>query len=352
MFHKKIKNHSGAILLSVLWMVMILAAFAATLSRQAGMDMAMTKHTIGRLQSKYQAWAGIVYAIKRIQIDSNDPKTKGFDSLYSCGVAFDDEENLKSAFEKISEDKNYFQIGTASSKQPFAFGMQDEDRLMNINAITRDNQKAFIYLLELLDIGASEAETIVSLIMDWKDEDDIAVAGNHQKEEEYYQSKSLSYAMKNRPFDALEELRLLGVSEDDFQKISPYLTVHPANGSLRINFDTATGEILKALAHTVVGFDQGSGADDADSLVAKMLEFRRGDDGQDKTADDRLVEFNDMPLNAQEKVLAMMLNQYRTKQSDYLRIVSQGFAVRYNVKVTLEAVVRRKDLAIVEWKRN
>jgi type II secretory pathway component PulK len=355
--NKRLKNDSGSILLSVLWMVMILAAFAVTMSRQASMEIALTKHTIGKLQSKYQAWAGIMYAIKRIQLDSHNPTTKEWDSLYACGIALNDDEALKDVFSNRSEDKDYFQVGYDSfldedSTQNIQPGLTDEERFFNINALTRDNQSAFLNLLDSLGVSESESETIATAIMDWKDEDDIAVVGNNQKENEYYQSRVQNFPMKNRVFDSLEELRLLGMTDAVFKKVSPYLTVHPVQGNLRINFDTASPFILKAFARSVSGLSQGNDREDADSLVEKMLEYRKGDDGQEMTADDKIIELNDLPLNAEEKILVLMMNQYRTKQSEYLRVISQGVSVRNNIKTTLEAVIRRKDLAIVEWKRN
>jgi general secretion pathway protein K len=357
--NKLLKRSSGMILLTVLWILMILAALAMSLSRQASIDVALTKQAVGKVQSKYQAWAGVMYAVDLIRQDSEDEKTGVFDSLYLCGIPEFEEKSLSDIFINESEglQKDYFKIVYrvfAGENQPGSFqpGLADEERRININALNQDNRRVFEYFLNSFEIDEKEAENIAAAVIDWKDEDDVSLLDPNQKEEEF-KVDDKSYPLKNRPFSSLDELRLVeGITEKIFKKIKEHLTIYPASGNFVINFDAAPASVLKAAARSFAGAQTNTDIADADSLVEKMLERRRGNDGVDGSVDDQLVEWNDLALNAKEQVIAFSMHQYRIKRSEYLRVVSQGVAPKMGVTTTVEAVIRRSDLAIVEWNRN
>lgn len=349
------KKYSGFILITVLWILAILAALAVSLSRQAFMEVSLTRLATGKLRAKYQAWAGIVQAIELIRADSADETAKAKDTLYACGIVTA-EKSLEEIFSNGANAGDRFVIAhqvvseesNAKENRP---GLLDEERLLNLNALTSENRVILKELLVLLGMADNEAQRISAAVVDWKDQDDRAAADAEQTENAYFSAEKAP-VIKNRPFDALEEFALIpGVNEEMYRKAKPYLTIFPKSGSLRINFDTAPVVVLRAVSRGAFGGANGADLADAEALVVKMMEYRRGDDGLEMTADDRVIDWNEMNLNAAERTLAFFVTQYRAQKSDHFRVVSEGSAGSTGVTATIEAVVRRDDLAIVSWRR-
>jgi hypothetical protein len=72
--------------------------------------------------------------------------------------------------------------------------------------------------------------------------------------------------------------------------------------------NTATRDVLQALANTAAQSIPGSSQSDADSSVQKIIDYRSGDDNIVATADDRAVEQNKLNLNQSETTLFVYLN--------------------------------------------
>ena len=65
--HKKRKsNRSGVILIAVLWVLVILTMLTTSIGRNTSIELSLTKYAIARLQAKYLAWGGLVYAMNQI----------------------------------------------------------------------------------------------------------------------------------------------------------------------------------------------------------------------------------------------------------------------------------------------
>ena len=88
-FSLRRKNDSGIILISVLWVVIILSVLGMSVGRATSVEITLTRHSIEKLKSYWLARAGIIYAIQLIKEDSEDEKTKLFDSLEQCGINID-----------------------------------------------------------------------------------------------------------------------------------------------------------------------------------------------------------------------------------------------------------------------
>ncbi|MBI5416036.1 MAG: general secretion pathway protein GspK, partial [Candidatus Omnitrophica bacterium] len=207
----------------------------------------------------------------------------------------------------------------------------------------------------LVDLGSDEqtAMTIAYSILDWKDADHNPVDQTYGAEDDYYQSLAKSCRCKNRPLDTPEELLLVrGVTPEIYKVLKDYVTVYPKQGILRINFDTASGTVLTALAAAAGKMVPDTQPQDAQSLVDKILSYRRGEDGVEFTADDRPIELNQMPLNAVERNIFLAMTQYRTPASDYLRVRVKGTEKNRGAVTWIEAVVYRPDLSVLSWNRN
>lgn len=354
------KNNSGIILVAVLLILVILSTLAVSLGRGTSIEIALAKHSVGKLKAKYAAWGGLIYAIGQIRRDSENASSKKEDTLFYCGIPRTEDQTPLDLFKEKPLGKGVFNVryrAGASSKAErspqnvWYYGLRDEERLLNINGLLPQNLDVFEQLILLLGFDEEEAEVIAASIIDWKDQDDFVLNEPDGAEEDFYSAESPGYHCKNRPFDSKEELLLVrGMSREIFDRLKDYITVFPPQGSLQVNFDTAPELVLRALAHGFAGAKTNTDEEDADSLVEKILDYRAGDDGREFSADDRSVDHNDMPLNAKERTIFLAMSALRTKDSKYLRIRVEGLDKNFGVSSLIDAVLRREDLAIVYWK--
>ncbi|MCA9407570.1 MAG: hypothetical protein KC733_02685, partial [Candidatus Omnitrophica bacterium] len=97
--HKKRKsNRSGVILIAVLWVLVILTMLTTSIGRNTSIELSLTKYAIARLQAKYLAWGGLVYAMNQIRQDSQHEEFKAYDTLYSCAIVTDEDSASKDIF--------------------------------------------------------------------------------------------------------------------------------------------------------------------------------------------------------------------------------------------------------------
>ena len=348
---------SGTILISVLWILVILTVLTVSLGRNTHVELSLVKHAIGKLKSKYIARAGFVYALDRIRKDTADADAAKRDTLYQCGVHLGDEESPQQAFANVVVGDGYFDLqyipaGDGEGKNIY-YGLQDEERRININTLTYQNYNVLSALIAGLGFDDQTAQGIAYAVLDWKDEDDFPADTTYGAEDDYYQSLAISYQCKNRPFDSTEELLLVrGMTREIYDALKDYVTVFPKQGTLRVNFDTAPAVVLTALARAMSTVLPDVAPSDADALVEKILRYRRGEDGAVFTRDDRVVDLNEMPVNATERNLFLAMSQFRAYTSDYLRVRVQGTEKVRGSKTVIEAVVYRNDLSTLSWHRN
>ncbi len=359
-FPSRYRDSSGTILISVLWILVILTVLVVSLGHNTHVELTLVKHAISKMKSKYAAWAGFVYAKDRLRRDSSigqDQETTAQDTLYQCGVHLGEGESPEDAFKDIAVGDGNFNVEyiltTDDGKKEKYYGLQDEERRININALTFQNYNILSALITILGFDEQTARTIAYSVLDWKDEDDSPVDLTYGAEDDYYGSMAKPYQCKNRPFDSVEELLLVrGMTQELYDALKDYVTVFPKQGILRVNFDTASRVVLLALAHAMQEAVPDAGVSDMEALVDKILRYRRGEDGILLTPDDRAVALNEMPLNAQERNLFLAMSQFRTYVSDYLRVRVRGMEPSRGAQTIIEAVVYRNDLSTLSWQRN
>ena len=380
--NKRKKNESGIILFVVLWALVILTALAVSLGRGTNIELALTKHSVGKLKAKYLAWAGLIYAINQIRLDSKDETSNKQDTLYYCGIPMNPANSPESLFKEKSLENGFFDVsflqkalpGLKKEEQGIDFsayklaresiltsvtvvktshaypGIEDEERKINLNALKSTNAGVLSSLIILLGFDEETAKTVAFAVVDWQDEGSTLSDEVYGAEDDYYMSAG-GYHCKDIYFDSLEELLLVrGMTEELFAKMKPYVTIFPKSGGLRINFDTASEAVLKAAALSFTGESSNTEISDAESLVEKIFEYRRGSDGMEFTEDDQSVDEGKMGLNAKERAIFLAMNVLRTKISDYLRVVVKGVEKKLDVESRIEAVVSREDLSIVDWR--
>jgi type II secretory pathway component PulK len=95
---------------------------------------------------------------------------------------------------------------TATSSQPFRYGVTDESGKINLNALMLLDSSGKI-AHDMLILLPNMTEDIANAILDWMDPDDDPRSNG--AESSYYSSLSPPYRCKNGPLDSLEELLLV-----------------------------------------------------------------------------------------------------------------------------------------------
>lgn len=350
-----IQNSRGVVVILVLWVLMILTALAISLGKNAHIEMSLTKNSLGKLKSKYIARGGIMYGLNQIAVDSEDTASNQEDTLYYCGIRKDDKVDVKELFKDKKLGDGVFTVfykqkNNPDDKEEMTYGLSDEERRINLNALSLQNVSVFIELLRLLDVEEDVAKTIAYSVMDWIDQDGNKSDYRYGTENDYYEGLSDEYRCKNRPLESMEELLLVrGMTPEILSKIRPYTTLFPINGNLMINFDTATEIVLQALARAFAEIARIS-SEDADGLAEKIISYRQGQDGKSYTSDDEVFDDTKAPLDSSERTLWQMINQFRIKRSNYFRIQAEGKDAN-GIKTNIEAIVFRENYAILSWRR-
>ncbi|MCA9242332.1 MAG: general secretion pathway protein GspK [Phycisphaerales bacterium] len=99
-----------------------------------------------------------------------------------------------------------YDMATSTDQRFIRFGPTPESAKLNIN-VASDEQIAALITPILTDLQIDNVEQIIDAILDWRDDDDEARANG--AETEYYSTLEPPYAVKNGPFDTVEELLLV-----------------------------------------------------------------------------------------------------------------------------------------------
>ncbi len=272
----------------VLWVVIFMSMTALSLGQRSRVGLRFIEAHIREIRAKGLAWAGIINAIDGMR----------FGTLNETQVLL---------------------INLGNGKAAVRF--QDEAGKLNLNALTVKDVPVLINLALLSQM----------------DEDQSRILAD----------KMLARLEKGNPFYSIEEFSTF--ADVSLGRFAEVVTVHPRRAvGFQVHFETASLPVLKALARGVIS-DQTISIHEADHLCDKMVVFRAGEDGQDGTMDDKAIDFSQMDLDANEMTLTEKLSRYRTRESDYLRIRSQG--LYKTSRATLEAVVYRPTLTIVDWRK-
>lgn len=351
------REHSGTILIVILWILVILTALAVSLGKSTSIDLSLMRHAVLKQKSRYLAWAGIMYAMGHIQKDSEDNLSSKEDTIYRCALRAGQESRPEDLFHRQSLGDGYFSVGYVQpspdgGKKTYD-GLSDEERKINLNGLTAQNIGIVRNLIAASGADEEQAKVIAFSVLDWKDADDVLSQEGYGAEEDHYMGLGKPYRPKNRAFDSKEELLLVrGMTPQIFRKIEGFVTVFPKNGALRVNLNTAPLDVLTAVADSLTGPLTTTDSADARALVEKIAACRAGEDGAEFTEDDRLVELAGMELNTKERILFLAMSQFQTPRSDYIRIEAQGVSGARGVSTKIDAVVYRKDLVIQYWHRD
>ena len=250
----------GSVLLYVVWVIMLLSVFATTVSSQGSFAIQLSERLTGQLQAAYLARAAVQFAAVMLERDPS-PGIDGLSEEWS---------NSEVIFKSHALAGGTFDVSLEEPNGQKRYGMSDEEGLINLNTAPMEVLQR---LLEHLgQLPGDQAAEVASAIVDWRDKDDDRQPPRGAEDFDYQTGEG--YDCKDAPFEQLEELLLVkGMTIRLYQRLADVVTVR---GSGQVNLNTAGEDVLLAL-----GLEPPS----IDAFIA----FRRGDDGQDGTPDDRVL---------------------------------------------------------------
>ena len=353
-------NDSGVIMIISLWILIVLSILALGMGRRTRINLALAKYTIAKTKADYLAWAGINYVSKQMDSLTAEGSEKKIDTLYRCGVYFSDDQKGQDIFKEIPLKEGTFDIryniyNISNNQIDVCYGIQDEGRRINLNALDSQSYKVLSYLLVSLGVESIRADEIASSAVDWKDSDNDIFNAPFGAEDDFYTSQAQAYHCKNLVFDNIEEMLLVRSMDDEIlKKIRGYVTVFPKQAEgFFINVNTASEIVLKSFFYAYLDSAQASQGD-ADSLVSKIIAYRLGSDGKPCTSDDQAIQTTDLASlqfnTIEDSVFRNALAEIK-EESSYYRIKVKGKSSFLNVVSEIEAVVNQENLAFVFWNK-
>ena len=199
-------RQSGAALVLVLWLLIVLSIMGLALSLQTRTGIQLTAHHLAETKARMAAEAGIEHALWLL-LNSNDPPPRHNYKLDYNGVQLD-------------------------------IAIVDEAGKIDING-------GHVHLLEglLLQFGAN-VEELRDAILDWRDHD--SEQRPNGAENDYYIASGNPRGARNTYFAAVSELQQVrGMTTKLFRQLEPHVTVYTAQPGIRAA--AATPEALKSV---------------------------------------------------------------------------------------------------------
>jgi type II secretory pathway component PulK len=196
----------------MLLILVLLGMLAASSSFYIHADLASTRSTSHRLQTRLAAEAGIqaIQLLLRTEAGNMEAWYDNPDALHRVVVWSDsgDEEALGTN-EEFDEGTRAYRFSIVADdpeddEERVRFGITDESSKLNINVASRRQLAALITPLATEEMNVDE---LVDALIDWRDAD--VQPGPNGAESEYYAELEPPYAVKNAPFDTIEELLLV-----------------------------------------------------------------------------------------------------------------------------------------------
>ncbi|MDQ7089147.1 MAG: type II secretion system protein GspK [Methylococcales bacterium] len=190
--------------------------------------------------------------------------------------------------------------------------------------INKANEKLLTGMLLQTDIAPEKHPAIVNAIIDWRDKDDLIRIDGAEKAT--YQSEGLAYAPRNKPFQTIEELRLvLGVTPELFEQLKTMITVY--SRQLTVDLKTASRAVLLAAT--------GLEAERIDSYIAERVES----------------DINHLPTPA----LITTGTQSKKNAQEIYTVIAET-QLNNGAKARIQVVMKKKSdpskpFIILDWKR-
>ncbi len=294
-----LRNQKGSLLILVLFALVTLTLLAFSV----GYTVRQKLQVIQRFEAREKLRLAAGAAVQQASVLISDKKGFSQNSYHSLNQSWSSNEGLWKKAHVGSVE--YFVTAEGNPGDSEAvYGLTDEDRKINLNTAKPEFLQGLFEVAARVD--SESARRIVAAIRDWKDEDDDLTDGGAESKD--YLRLASPYRAKNAPFNDLQELLWVqGVTPDIFSKVKPYLTLD----SDRVNLNTAPAVVLTAMGLSP-------------ALADKMIEFRKGKDGKESTADDGVfTNITEVP-----DVLSRYIYLNETDRQNLSSVLAAGFSVQ------------------------
>jgi general secretion pathway protein K len=205
-------RQTGLALVIVIWVLSLLTimagSFALTMRRETTVISAVKDNAV----LLAAAASGINIAQQMLILEEENSRWRGDGSIYSIDMG-DTEIRVRVLSESGKVDIN----------------KADEVMLTKLLATT--------------DTSLEQQQSLVSAIIDWRDADELVHLNGAEQAE--YEQAGLAYSVANKPFQLVEELRMvMGMDETLFRQLQPLVTVY---GQSKVNLVMAGKEVLQAI---------------------------------------------------------------------------------------------------------
>lgn len=221
---KPINRQRGFALVLVLWILSLLTIMAGSFALSMRREATLVSGIKNTAKASALAESGMAIAQTMLKIPEANLRWRADGSIYQI--------NTNDAFTSAGDVSGQIRIRVFSEMGKIDINKAEQKMLESV----------------LLQSPLADDETLrtklVAAILDWRDPDDeLHLEGAEKKE---YQAANLSYQPSNKPFQSIDELRLvLGMDDATFKWLAPLVTVY--SGQAQVNAQQATKDVLATL---------------------------------------------------------------------------------------------------------
>ncbi len=228
------RREKGMALMLVMWVLTLLTVMAVSLTATQRTETALAENHIASARFRAHADAAIAYA--------------ALDFM------------TQPAAQQTDSDTNWLPNGLPRtwrfSGAELDIAVFNESSRVNLNSV---QPEVMVELLIVLGVAAEEAGPLAAAIVDWRDEDDLALLSG--AEDDDYAQAGYPLGAKDGPYDTEEELRqVLGMTDAIYRRLVAEVTVA----------EEATGEPVERFASpAVLAATRGMSLEEALEQVAE-----------------------------------------------------------------------------------
>jgi general secretion pathway protein K len=210
------RRQRGIALVLVLWLLVLMTVIASSHARNTRVETSLAFNHVGSAQAHALAEAGINRAIMELFVTDTNTRWP-----------------LDGSAHQIRLDSGSVNVA-----------IRDASGLLDLNKADTTQLEA---ILEAAGAGEGVRQRLVDAILDWRDKDSLRRL--HGAEDNDYRHAGLDWGARDAPYTSVDELRyVLGMTNELFERLAPYLTVHSA--SPKVNLKYAPPWLFSALTNS------------------------------------------------------------------------------------------------------
>ena len=254
----------GSLLILTLWVLFLLGALALAMNSYVWPQLNFAGRFRDRAIGEYLGKAAAKAAVEVVTED----KISTFSALNGPWS------NNEAVFKEKAAGAGAFSISyefdpNGQGQMETRYGLIDEERKININKVPQKVLKNFFMTVATAD--EEKADELSACVVDWRSAGEVALQNGAKSA--YYMSLDPPYPCKDAEFQSLDELlQVKGMTREIFEAIKSRATVY---GLGQVNINTADSLVLQS-----IGMSR--------ETVEKIVNYRKGGDGEEGTADDNV----------------------------------------------------------------